>query len=47
MILCSISEMMGNLEHKQFLLSITSILSPQESLSELPKPVLGRFLSIP
>jgi hypothetical protein len=46
-ILCSIDDMMVNLEHKQFLLSISSILGPQEPLSELPEPILGRLMSIP
>ena len=38
---------MLTLEHKQFPLSITSILGPQESLSKLPELVLGRLISIP
>ena len=46
-ILCAIAELTAKLEHKQFLLSIISILSPQEPLSKLPEPVFGRLLSIP
>jgi len=35
------------LELKQSLLSIISILSPQDPLSKLPEPVFARLLSIP
>jgi len=46
-ILYSIAEMMAELEHRQFLLSINSVLGPQGNLSKLPEPVLRRLLSIP
>jgi len=46
-ILCSIAETMVKLEHKQFLLSISSILSPQNPLPTLPEPVFVQLLSTP